>query len=173
MGLSLKTAVNIEQIDGYKLFSINENGQLQSAFEGCLKQGLVYTPNVVIEVDSPNARFFCFEKMKDALSVLAGGKAKWWFAENNNEFIVLPVRMIDVDSKGKFIVHSDDPQCMDADYPAFESKRIIVFDSEENRRLYDLENIKNWFYMTKYSLKPSIKRSLIALIPELSEAMKV
>ena len=62
----------------------------------------------------------------------------------NNSLVVLPVTLYEVVATGKFHRPSEDIQCMDGYFPAFEAKEIEIHDSEEIRKDISLRIAKKF-----------------------------
>lgn len=143
MGITCRTKCDLPEVNGFKVFSRNEHGQLQTAFRPMLKDGLVYPPNTRIRVDNEEAAFFAFEKFKNAMTIASQGIRKWNFV--NSHLIVLPVTLHEVVFKGTFHVQTEDIQCLDGYYPAFEAKEIVIHDTPENRNSFRDSVLEEWF----------------------------
>lgn len=165
MCMTMKKEVSIEEVSAFKIFTRDENGLLQSSFIPTFKEGLKYTPNERTRVDVEDATFFAFEKIHNAISIARQGRRKWNLVKGG--LIVLPVTLYDVVSTGKYFVSSDDPQCMDSYYPAFESKEIVVHDSVENRNQFYDAIIRHWYVLAKLSMSKIDKEALFARFPHL------
>lgn len=160
--------ISIERVDAYKVFAETTKG-LQSPFASKHKTHLVYAPEQTIAVDCEEEGFFAFANIRDAVRITVGGRRKWNVVSPN--LIVLPVTLWDVFSKGKFHVLSDDPQCLDGYYEAYESKRIMVHDNPFARQRFHEEVLKSHFAHAKYGCPHVVKQSLIAQLPYLQDLL--
>jgi len=166
MCMTNKKEVSIEEVSAFKIFTRDKDGLLQSSFIPTFKEGLKYTPNERIHVDVEDATFFAFEKINNAISIARQGRKRWRFVEGG--LIVLPVTLYDVVSTGSYFVRSEDSQCLDGYYPAFESKEIVVHDSEENRNQFYDAIIQHWYVLAKFSMSAIDKEALFSRFPHLS-----
>lgn len=73
---------------------------------------------------------------------------------------------------GKYHVPSEDIQCLDGYYPAFESKEIEVHDSEENRNAFYDAVLSHWLKTAQYGMSKIDKKAFVARIPHLAEVIK-
>jgi len=147
--MTCEKPVEILQVEAYKIFIRNEHEELQTAFAGAFKHDLVYAPNKRIQVDDEKACFFAFKNFQHALSIVSSGIRTWRFV--SDRLMVLPVTLFHVVTEGKFHVPSDDPQCMDGYYPAFESKEIKVHDNTSARSTFFDEVIVKYFKHVRMS----------------------
>jgi hypothetical protein len=155
--------VNIESVAAYKVFSIDqETEKLQSVFFRSWSPGFYYEPNKEIEVSPTHKTFFAFKNYNDAIRIAETYKR--WNLVNYN-LLVLPVELKDVRFVGHFHVRSDDIQSTDSFFPSYESKKIIVHDSEENRK----EFYKTIFHRWVSKQDPGLvhRRAIKYLLPEL------
>lgn len=162
--------VSLVPQSAFKVFSRTKEGQLQSVFVPTFKAGLIYPPNQRIRVDTEDATFFAFENFKNAISIARQGRKRWNMV--NGDLIVLPVTMHEIVATGKYHVPSEDIQCMDGYYPAFESKEIEVHDSEENRNAFYDAVLSQWLGLSKYGMSKIEKEAFAARIPHLAESVK-
>jgi hypothetical protein len=162
--------VSLVPQSAFKIFSLNKEGQLQSVFVPTFKPGLVYPPNQRIRVDAEDAAFFAFEDFKTAVSIARQGRKRWNMV--NGDLIVLPVTMHEMVATGKYHVPSEDVQCLDGYYPAFESKEIEVHDSEENRNIFYDAVLSHWLKTAQYGMSKIDKKAFAARIPHLAEVLK-
>jgi hypothetical protein len=166
MCLTSRSGVYIPEVSAFKIFTRDEDGLLQSAFSPKFKQGLKYPPNERIRVDVEESNFFAFENMNNAIHIARQGHRKWRMVKG--ELIVLPVTLYDVVFKGSYFVSSDDPQCLDSYYPAYESKELTVHDSKETRnQFYDVV-IKHWYNLGQFGMSNIDKEALFARFPDLA-----
>jgi len=152
MCMTQKNTVEIEKVSAFKIFTRNEQGTLQSTFIPTFKSELTYPPNERIRVDEQDATFFAFESFKDAIRIARQGKRKWRMV--NDKLVVLPVTMYEVVTEGKYHVPSDDIQCLDGYYPAYESKEIEVHDDQNTRNAFYDQVLSQYFDLAKYSMAP-------------------
>lgn len=162
--------VSLVPQDAFKVFSRTKEGELQSVFVPTFKAGLIYPPDERIRVDTEEATFFAFKKFEDAISIARQGRKRWNMV--NSDLIVLPVTMHEIVATGKYHVPSEDIQCMDGYYPAFESKEIIVHDSKENRNAFYDAVLSQWLELAKYGMSKIEKDALVARIPQLAKSLK-
>jgi hypothetical protein len=162
--------VSLVPQSAYKVFSRNKEGQLQSVFVPTFKAGLIYPPNERIRVDAEDATFFAFENFKSAISIARQGRKRWNMV--NGDLIVLPVTMHEIVATGKYHVPSEDIQCLDGYYPAFESKEIEVHDSEENRNAFYDAVLSQWLKTAQYAMSKIDKEAFAARVPHLAESVK-
>jgi len=162
--------VSLVPQSAYKVFSRTKDGQLQSVFVPTFKAGLIYPPNQRIRVDTEDATFFAFENFKNAISIARQGRKRWNMV--NGDLIVLPVTMHEIVATGKYHVPSEDIQCLDGYYPAFESKEIEVHDSEENRNAFYDAVLSQWLKTAQYGMSKIDKEAFAARVPHLAEVFK-
>lgn len=170
MTCRVEKLVSLVPQDAFKVFTRTKEGQLQSVFVPTFKPGLVYPPNERIRVDTEEANFFAFENFKEAISIARQGRRRWNMVQG--DLIVLPVTLHEIVATGKYHVESDDPQCLDGYYPAFEAKEIVVHDTEETRNAFHDAVLAQWFSMSKYTMSRIEKESIVARIPYLAEFVK-
>lgn len=159
MCLSCRTEVQIAEQHAFKIFTIDEEGRLQSAFQTSYKEGLYYRPNEKMRVDVEDANFFAFKELKNATSVITTFRG--------NNAIILPVTLYNVVAKGYMIMRSRDPQCMDGYYDAFEAKEIVVHDTPRNRAAFYDSIIVKFLDNCRWGLhlSPLVKLALTQYIP--------
>lgn len=121
-----------ESVDAWKVFAIVD-GALESPFRiaRVMRPDLKYTPNVRLRVQPEDANFYAFQDITHALNIADVGGFRWNVV--NDSLLVLPVTLYFVTASGLFHSPSDDPQCMDGQYPAFEAKEIVVHDTPARR----------------------------------------
>jgi hypothetical protein len=156
--------------DAFKIFTRNKTGQLQSCFFPTFKSGLFYPPNVKIRVDNEDSNFFAFESFKNAVDVARAGKKR--FNMVGGDLIVLPVTMYEVVAIGKYHVPSDDLQVLDGYYTAFESKEIVVHDTDKDRNLFYDETLAQWLRTAQYGMSAVEKEAFAVRIPHLAKFLK-
>ena len=124
----------------WKVFAVRD-GKLESPFMAARHHDLnpdkpidviPYEANKQIKVEPETSTFFAFEKLDHAYDVANIGRRIWNTV--NSKLIVLPVTLDEVVFEGDFYSPSQDIQCMDGYYPAYEAKIITVHDSPEIRR---------------------------------------
>lgn len=154
--------VKIGKVDAWKVFSVHE-GKLQPTFknarqnaDGTPKEQLFYETNKKIRVLPEEATFFAFEQFGHACRLAndgnrqrsycpdRGGDGQQSWNVNNNSLVILPVTLYEVVGAGKFHYPSEDIQCMDGYFPAFEAKEIEIHDSEEVRKDIALRIVKKF-----------------------------
>lgn len=136
MCMSYRKEISLSEVSAFKLFTLDFEGSLQSAFAPTFKEGLKYPSNRRIRVDNEEASFFAFKIFGEAVAIAHQGRRYWNLV--TNKLIVLPVTLYEVIIEGKYHVPSEDIQCLDGYYPAYESKEIIVHDNKEVRnKFYD------------------------------------
>lgn len=165
MCMTRRKEVEIEQVDAFKVFTRNEQGRLQSVFAPTFKSGLTYPPNERIRVDTDEATFFAFAEFRRAVGIARQGRRKWNMVRGG--IIVLPVTMYEVVAEGEYHVASDDPQCMDGYYPAFESKEIQVNDSQEARNAFYDEVLRQYLDLSQYSMSAIEKEAFRHRLPHI------
>ena len=174
MCLTNRVNCQIDEVNAFKIFTRNTEGNLQSAFKNAVAALLsnhpLYAVNTRIRVDNEDATFFAFESFEVATRIAMEGTRGWRFI--NSSLVVLPVTLYEVVSKGQFWVLSGDPQCLDGYYPAYESKEIVVHDSAENRALFQDQIIKGWFRRSSYSLSTIEKEAIRDRLPILGAHIK-
>jgi len=172
--------VNLPKVSAYKLFVRGEDGKLRSAFASHQKPGLFYRERLMITVDEEDKTFFAFEFKEQAFSFASathdrivdrwGAASTWDIAVG--ERIVLPVTLFNVVRKGKVIVPSDDPQCLDGRYSAFEAKQIIVHDSQEAcREFYDYI-LGRYLHTRVHSMNRTEIDAFKHVVPELAPMLR-
>lgn len=161
---------DVSEVNGFKIFSRDNTGQLQSVFVPTFKAGLKYPPNQRIRVDAEESTFFAFEQFKHAISIAREGRRRWNMV--NGDLIVLPVTMYQVVAKGTYHVHSDDPQCLDGYYPAYESKEIIVHDTQATRNQFYDATLAQWLSTAQYGMSRIDKEAFRNRVPHLADSIK-
>lgn len=139
MCLYQRKDVGIPEANGWKVFSINEQGQLQSTFnnafykyQDAIKDRYpVYPANEKIRVIPEESSFFAFREFNHACNI--ANEARQWNVKNH-KLIVLPVTQYEIVAEGNLWAPSNDAQVLDGYYPAYESKEILVHDSLEIRQ---------------------------------------
>lgn len=140
MCMTCTKEVSIEKVEAWKVFAVRK-GKLETAFmRSRYTNGetdkpievIPYEVNQKIKVVPETSSFFAFEHFNDAYRIAEAGRYKW--NTINDQLVVLPVTLYNVVTTGKFHVVSEDVQCMDGYYPAFEAKEIEIHDSDEIRR---------------------------------------
>ncbi len=169
MCLTSRNAVYLPEVPAFKIFTRDEDGLLQSAFTPKFKKGLKYPANERIRVDVEDANFFAFKNINNAVRIARQGHRKRRMVKG--ELIVLPVTLYDVVFVGEYLVSSDDIQCLDSYYPAYESKEIVVHDSTETRNQFYDNIIRQWYGMAKYNMSNIDQEALFARFPHLSSIM--
>lgn len=159
--------VSIEKVSAFKVFTRDKDGLLQSVFVPTFKDGLKYPSNERIRVDSEESNFFAFESFDTAIFIARQGRRKWNMVKG--KLIVLPVTMFEVVSKGEYFSKSEDIQCMDSYYPSFESKEIIVHDTEETRNQFYNSVLKQWLNSCKHFMSNIEKEALVNSAPHLAQ----
>jgi len=160
----------IPEVNGFKMFSRDGTGQLQSVFLPTFKNGLKYLPNVRLRVDVADATFFAFAKLENAISIARQGRKRWNLV--NSDIIVLPVTLYEVVAQGNYHVRSYDVQCLDGYYEAYESKEILVHDSVESRNQFYDATLKQWLSLKKYDMSKIEKEAFSARVPHLANFIK-
>ena len=169
MCLVNRKASDLSEVSAFKIFTRDGEGQLQSVFKSTFKKGLAYAPNERIRVDKEDANFFAFEELRDAIWIAREGRRKWNMV--GGELIVLPVTLFDVSFTGKYYVPSDDIQCVDGYWPAFEAKGIIVHDTPQSRDVFHLAVLEGQFRSAKHGMSMIDKKALLHFIPSLAETL--
>ena len=150
MCLTNRVNCQIDEVNAFKIFTRNTEGNLQSAFKNAVAALLsnhpLYAANQRIRVNNEDSTFFAFESFDVASCIAMEGTRGWRFI--NSSLVVLPVTLYEVVSKGQFWVPSGDPQCLDGYYPAYESKEIVVHDSAENRALFQDQIIRSSYSLS-------------------------
>lgn len=170
MCLDTRTKCTIDQKNGFKIFTIDEDGSLQSTFRSTFVKGLKYPPNEKIRVNPEEATFFAFENIGHAITIAREGTRKWAMVSNN--IIVLPVTCFEVVATGTYRKRSDDIQSMDGYYPAFEAKEIIVHDNPENRNIFQDYLIKTWISRQKHGMSKIEKDAFQNRLPQFADALQ-
>lgn len=166
MCMSSRVNVTVPEMKAYKVLARDRNSLLHSVFVPTFKPGLRYPANERIRVDTEEANFFAFGEFKHAVSVARAGRRT--FNMVSGDLIVLPVTLYEVVVSGTYRVPSDDPQCMDGYYPAFESKEIVVHDNRESRKQFYDATLSQWFRMAKYSMSEIERESVLYYMPQLA-----
>lgn len=161
MCLDGRVSVNIDSVTAYKIFRLDPKG-LQTAFWPSYSSGLFYTPNTEISVFPEDNYFFAFKERKDAINVVYN-YIKWNFI--GQHLLVLPVELKQIEFEGYLKSYSDDPQVMDSFYHSYEGKRIIVYDSPENRETFYKEICR--LYLRRTYPKGIHRIALEKILPEL------
>lgn len=136
MCITQRKEVDIAEAKGWKMFSVKANGELQSPFAGTHylnKTGELlpeFITNTKIEVIPETSVFYTFKNFEDACNV-ANNPRRWNVV--NNKLIIFPVVCYKICAEGNLFVRSEDEQCSDGYYPVYESKEILIHDSEEIR----------------------------------------
>ena len=170
MCLTSRNDVALAEASGFKIFTRDGEGLLQSVFTSTFREGLKYSPNRRIRVDPEEATFFAFEKFENAISIAREGRSRWNMVRGG--LIVLPVTLFEVVATGKYHVPSDDIQCMDGYYPAFQSKEIIVHDNPETRSQFHDEVLTDWLKDKKYGMSAIEKEAFRIRVPHLAAVLK-
>jgi hypothetical protein len=157
MCLTCRCSVNISQMAAFKIFAIDADDRLYSPF--CLHRlpNTYYAPDTLIDA-LPNPHFtrvpvfFAFENFEHAVIIARQGANKWDMV--NAPLTVLPVTLYNVVSKGTLVVRNFSHPSSTvghthvetvAHYPAFESREIIVHDSQKNRtKFYNEVGYQYW-----------------------------
>lgn len=135
--------VSIDKQKAFKVFSINNNGELQTCFKNSYNSSLVYKPHTRIDVVPDTSVFFEFKEFKDAVRITDEGIRKWNFI--SDDLIVLPVILYDVIYEGSFVIRSDDIQYLDRNAPVFYSRSIFVIDGKDYREKFYRSIVKGLF----------------------------
>jgi len=158
------------EVNGFKVFSRDDFGKLQSVFVPTFKAGLKYEANTRIRVDTEESTFFAFGEFENAISIARQGKRVWNMVKG--DLIVLPVTLYEVVAKGRYHVPSGDSQCLDGFYPAFESKEILVHDNVQSRnRFYDA-TLEQWLKVKKLGMSKIEKEAFLVRVPHLANFVK-
>ena len=158
------------EVNAFKIFSRSKTGELKSVFAPSYKDDLIYPSNQRIRVNPEESTFFAFESYTFAVRIAREGLKKWRMVSDC--LVVLPVTLFEVVAKGDFWVPSDDIQSLDGYYPAFESKEIIVHDSEENRALFHNAVLASWFKKNSYGMSRIEKEAFSICVPQFYEFLK-
>lgn len=170
MCLTQRNEVAVPEVNGFKIFSRTKTGQLQSVFVPTFKEGLIYPSNQRIRVDTEESNFFAFGNFREAISIAREGRRKWRMVNGN--LLVLPVTLYEVVAKGTYHVPSDDIQCLDGYYPAFESKEIIVHDTNETRNAFYDATLEQWLNSSRHSMSIIEKEAFTTRVPHLAAFVK-
>ncbi len=180
MCMTSQKEISLTEVSAFKLFTRDLDGRLRSAFAHSFKNNLFYPSNERIRVDDESSTFFAFANKKQAIGF--GSRArKTWYGDSagvswrwnivNGHVIVLPVTMFEVVREGKFHVPSGDIQTMDGYYPAFESKEIIVHDTEDIRNEFYDEILYGFFKNARYGMSAVEKEALNRRLPRFAECI--
>lgn len=138
-------SVDIERKETFKIFGIHREGYLTSAFDSGFQYDLRYKSGEEIEhiarktyfISKHSPGFYSFESFKDAVEVSLDNHWDFVTGKEYNygifKLVVLPVTIKRVIYQGNLEknVYGDSKK-----YPGFISKKILVHDSELNRKLY-------------------------------------
>lgn len=169
MTLLMRQEVSIETVKAFKIFH-HKDGKLRSVFRPAYvdrEEDLVYVPGERMHVDKPDKTFFAFQDMDYPVKISREGRRRWNF--QGSAVIVLPVTLFNVVAGGKFHIPSEDAQCVDGYAPAWESKEIIVHDSQELRETYYNSILTQWWRTARHSMGYVEKQALLARLPHLAE----
>jgi hypothetical protein len=174
MCLTNRTNCQIDELDAFKIFTRDKDGNLQSAFLSAVVNSKsylpLYTANQQIRVDDENATFFALQSFDVAARIAIEGTSKWRVL--NGRLLALPVTLYEVVAKGQFWSPSGDPQCLDGYYQAYESKEIVVHDSPENRAKFYDRVLEGWFRENSYRLTTIEKEAIRDRLPILAAHLK-
>lgn len=147
MCLEFVEEISLESIKAWKLFLIN-NGKLESLFvnaRASVDKVVPYETNKKLKAFPETATFHAFEKFEDAF-FLATEDAK------STPKIILPVTLYDVVGKGRYKHRSNDAQCLNGYYPAYQGKEIVVHDSIETRKVVHRKILSFGLERLRYSV---------------------
>jgi hypothetical protein len=153
MCLTGRREVQLERVEAYKVFQLQPvlyrdrtlaDIRFRSPF---VKTDKVFPMNRPVRVDKEDANFFAFKEFDSAKSVVCGIN----LMENASLMMILPVTLHEVVAEGNMHSPSDDLQCMDGCYPAWEAKEIEVHNSfEARRKYYDAVLDRAYFHKRMY-----------------------
>lgn len=170
MCMTLQQQIKLPKVQAFKVFTRDEGGFLQSAFLPAFKKGLKYPSNRQIRVNDEDVTFFAFENFKDAVTIARQGRSKWNMVAG--KIIALPVTLYEVVTKGQYHVQSEDIQCCDGYYQAFESKEIIVHDTTETRNQFYDAVLSRWIGDFVCRMSQIEKEALRIRIPHLAQVIQ-
>jgi len=170
MCLTQKNDVDIPKIGAFKVFTRDGNGLLQSVFASTFKSGLKYPSNERIRVDAEDSSFFAFALFEEAVRLARQGRRRWNIVRG--DLIVLPVTLHEVVIQGKYHIPSDDPQCLDGYYGAYQSKEVEVHDTPVTRDDFHREVLRQHLRLARYSMSFIEKEAFSHFIPEFESVLQ-